>query len=561
MENSALEIEDHLKRDFRNTLFYVWKCLSIGKDPTDIQYDLAEYLQNGPNRKIIMGFRGVGKTWIFCSYVVWRLYVNPDLKILVISATKVMATEIVSFIRRILDACPAFADMVPKLGDLDSATAFNLGNLTKESKSPSVKSAGISGQITGNRADVILADDVEAASNSFTQVQRQQLISRVTEFDAIVVPGGEITYLGTPQSYETIYTLLQDRGYVARVWPARVPADVAPYRGNLAPFVQNLIEEGLPAGTPTDPKRFSEDDLASRERAFGPSGFSLQFMLDTTLHDQDLYPLKLGDLMVYEFDMDHCPSKFVWGGDPITDGSLPDCGMPGDTWRKPMYVNTTDPPVPWQVRKMAIDPSGRGADESGYAIIFGCNAYLALIESGGFKDGFSDRTMAKFCELIIKYKITQCTVESNFGDGMFTKLLGVAFNMHGVKCEIVEVRSMTQKENRIADEIQPLCGMHKLLVNLSAIRKDIDETQLDPQRGLWYQFTRLARVKGALVHDDRIDALALACQSMRDFSGRNSESLIEAARMKRLDEEIKGIHNSLRKASGKPEPTWIRREQ
>jgi hypothetical protein len=60
--SSKNSVPEELK-DFRNFLYIVWKHLNL-PDPTDIQYEIAEWMQNGPRRAVIQGFRGVGKSWI-----------------------------------------------------------------------------------------------------------------------------------------------------------------------------------------------------------------------------------------------------------------------------------------------------------------------------------------------------------------------------------------------------------------------------------------------------------------------------------------------------------------
>ena len=69
--------------DFRNFLYIAWKHLKLPQ-PTDIQYDIADYLQHGSQRQIISAFRGCGKSWITSAYVLWRLLLDPQLNILVV---------------------------------------------------------------------------------------------------------------------------------------------------------------------------------------------------------------------------------------------------------------------------------------------------------------------------------------------------------------------------------------------------------------------------------------------------------------------------------------------
>ncbi|WP_270994138.1 phage terminase large subunit, partial [Listeria seeligeri] len=99
-----------------------------------------------------------------------------------------------------------------------SNLAFDVGPAQPD-QSPSVKSVGINGQLTGSRADTIIADDIEVPKNSMTVVQREKLAELVKEFDAVLKPGGEIIYLGTPQTEESLYNKLPERGYVIRIWP------------------------------------------------------------------------------------------------------------------------------------------------------------------------------------------------------------------------------------------------------------------------------------------------------------------------------------------------------
>ena len=100
--NSQLDL---IKNDFRNFLYIAWKHLAL-PDPTPIQYDIAEYLQDGPKRLIIQAFRGVGKSWITSAFVVWKLLCDPQLKFLVISASKQRSDDFSTFTKRIIHEMP-----------------------------------------------------------------------------------------------------------------------------------------------------------------------------------------------------------------------------------------------------------------------------------------------------------------------------------------------------------------------------------------------------------------------------------------------------------------------
>jgi hypothetical protein len=142
-----------------------------------------------------------------------------------------------------------------------SRVSFDIRGCTP-TQAPSVRSAGIGSQITGSRADIILLDDVEVTSNSATDSLREKLLAQCTEMEAILIPkpSSKILYLGTPQTSYTIYRKLEERGYQARIWPARYPKNPGIYEGRLFPQLVADLEAGAKAGDPTD-SRFSDAEL------------------------------------------------------------------------------------------------------------------------------------------------------------------------------------------------------------------------------------------------------------------------------------------------------------
>lgn len=155
--NSLLPPLPEKLHDFRIFLILVWRTLGL-PDPTPIQLEIAHYLQHGPRRKVIEAFRGVGKSWITSAYVVWRLRMNPDLKFLVVSASKDRANNFTTFTRRLIAEMDVLHCLSPGRDQRDSMISFDVGP-ARPDHSPSVKSVGIFGQLTGTRADEIIADD------------------------------------------------------------------------------------------------------------------------------------------------------------------------------------------------------------------------------------------------------------------------------------------------------------------------------------------------------------------------------------------------------------------
>lgn len=537
--------DDPIRADFRNFLYLVWKHLGL-PDPTPEQYDIAHFLQHGPKKKMIMAFRGIGKSWIYGAFVCWRGLTNPDWKMMVVSASKAAADSLSKFVKKLIDEMPMLQYLRPRDGQSDSVIMFDFGP-ARTSKDPSVKSVGITGQITGSRADEIIADDIETTNNSATHQSRERLLELIKEFAAVVKPeSGYITYLGTPQSEMSIYNELPGRGYTVRIWPARVPADPDKYKGNLAPFIQAMIDKGVPAGTPVSP-RFDEITLTDKEGEYARAGFALQFMLDTSLSDADRYPLRLSDLIVTSLDRRLGPTKLAWCNDPekvIQD--LPNVGLAGDRYFRPMWqAQGAQALAEYTGCVMAIDPSGRGKDETGYAIVKILHGNLFLVAAGGFRDGYSENTLKSLSMLAKIHGVNHIRIEANFGDGMFTQLLKPILGKV-YPCTVEEERSSGQKEKRIADVLEPVIQAHRLIVDAAVVKAD-GESERDYQ--LFYQYSRLTRERGALRHDDRLDALAMAVGYWTEHMAKDTQKAADDHYEALRDADLRKFCEQFRPAS------------
>ena len=529
--------------DFRKFLFVVWKHLNL-PDPTPVQYDIANKIQHGDKRMIIEAFRGVGKSWITSAYVVWLLYCNPQTNILVVSASKTRSDDFTTFTLRLINEMPILTHLRPREDQRQSKISFDVGPAAA-SHAPSVKSVGITGQLAGSRADYIIADDIEVPNNSMTQGMRDRLSEAVKEFDAILKPDGRIIYLGTPQNQESLYNKLPERGYKTHIWPARFPDDetVVGYGNKLAQFINTqLIADINLVGQPTDPNRFSDFDLLEREASYGRSGFALQFMLDTRLSDALRYPLKVSDLMIMDIPTTEAPERLSWSSDEqyiIQD--LPNVSFTGDNFHRPMFM--AEDFVEYTGSVMSIDPSGRGKDETGYAVVKMLNGYQFVRRCGGIAGGYTEEALTKLATIAKQEGVNEIIVESNFGDGMFNQLFTPVLNKI-YPCTLSEVRHSKQKELRITDVLEPVMNQHRLVVDKKVIKQDYESCQhLPPEQALryqlMYQLTRITRDRGALVNDDRLDALAMAVQFWVDAMAQDVTDRMAVRRDQAMQDELK----------------------
>ncbi|MCD7779990.1 MAG: phage terminase large subunit [Candidatus Gastranaerophilales bacterium] len=527
------------QKDFKNHLYMVFKYLNL-PNPTQIQYDIADVLQykdsqgNLPDT-IIEGFRGVAKSTITGCYASWRFDNDPEnYQLLQLSMNQVEASKFLKFTRKLLDIVPYLNYLIPddKKKNADSALQFDVAPAITRVQ-PSCKAAGIFGNITGNRATEIIADDIETSQNCDTIVKREQIRKAITEFSPIVRPlKGRILYLGTPHTEESIYNEEARKGFRVQIFPVRYPneQEELKYNGNLADTLkQKLKDNPLLIGKPTDPKRFDEETIL-KEEAKGRSKFLMQYMLDNTLSDLERYPLKCSDLIVIDTDKDIAPEKAAYGSSPNL--IIKDLNCYGFNTDK-FYSNIPIENVKWQpytFKLMSIDPSGRGKDELAITIIGVLNGQLFLLKSEGLQEGYSPENLKHIAELAAEYKVNKIIIESNFGDGMFSSLLTPVINKI-YPCTLDEVSHHTQKERRIIDTLEPVMNQHRLIVGKDVIKEDSQSVEKYPaeirrEYSLFYQMTRLTKDRNCLAHDDRLDCLAIAVAACLEMLKIDTDKMI-----------------------------------
>jgi Holliday junction resolvasome RuvABC endonuclease subunit len=214
-----------------------------------------------------------------------------------------------------------------------------------------------------------------------------------------------------------------------------------------------------------------------------------------------------------DLDKANAPEKPIWSNDPTFNLPLPyNLAMEGDRFYRPMAL--VGKWIPYSGIVMAIDPSGRGKDETGYAVVAMLNGYLYVLACGGLAGGYDEHVLRKLSEIAEKFKVNHVIIEANFGDGMYTKLLTPIMAKHWA-VTLEEVKHSIQKEKRLCDTLEPVIQGHRLVIDIHVLEEDYNDiSRYGHDTALTYslvhQLTRLTREKGALVHDDRIDALSIA---------------------------------------------------
>ncbi|UFN47966.1 phage terminase large subunit [Roseomonas sp. OT10] len=252
-------------------LEFVWLWNTrLGQDTPGVHRRIARWMDArhaaGDHRLLLLAFRGCGKSTLVGLWCAWRLARDPQTRILVLAADHALATKMVATVRRILTRHPLCRPLLPDGAGAQGSGSWAADRFTVKRegalRDPSMLAAGIGGNITGARAEVIVCDDVEVAGNCDTPAKRAELRERLAETEFVLTPGGTVLYVGTPHCADTLYRPPGEEG-----------AFLAGYRRLRLPLLDA-------AGRSAWPERFPLPVIEALRTRVGPLHFARQMLLD-----------------------------------------------------------------------------------------------------------------------------------------------------------------------------------------------------------------------------------------------------------------------------------------
>lgn len=529
----------------------------LGFHLSEIQEDIAEFVAYGPHYIMVQAQRGQAKTTIAAAYCVWCLIHDPKFRVFILSAGGGQATDIAVLVIRIITNMEELECMRPDTnnGDRSSVEHFDVHYTLKGvDKSPSVKCLGITANLQGNRADLVLADDIESKKNSLTAIMRAQLLELTLDFTSICSTG-RIIWLGTPQSQESIYNTLPGRGVTVRVWPGRYPnaAQRDIYGDTLAPMLARRISVDPTVtqgggvlgdqGKPIEKEGtgwLDEDNLQVKERDQGASWFQLQHMLNTRLVDALRFPLKTEQLIVMPAS-ERMPLTIVRGFD---NRSIRDFACHGFGFKMRSPHDLSQETAGFQGVISYVDPAGGGVngDETAYATAAFLNGNVILLDAGGIPGGYDGPKLTELAERLARWAPHTVIIEKNMGFGAFREVfIPVLHDLH--KCAVEDDLVTGQKERRIISTLEPVIGRGALIVSENVVEQDNrDCARYAPKDritySLFHQMAKLTPERGSLVHDDRLDALEGAVRYWQKYISINQDTALHAQRAREYAKSI-----------------------
>lgn len=581
--------EAYLKRladDFAFFLEELWAETGANKHSPleELDRDIAAFVADSGNpTRCILAFRGLGKTTAgTCAYAAYRLYKSvyegqPEFYIKVISKSHGFAVNVISQIREWIENVWFLRHLRPdseNKSHRDNREAFDIGPVTK-TKNPSVSAAGIDGHITGTRAHLLIADDVETPENTKTINAREWLREQIKEFRQIASFGlREIVFFGTPHHRESLYDHLLSKDirddetgdvirYVVRSWPIILP-EPKWLTKHTAPLIldrlQELGREVAPGEIiPTAPGRFPRVLILER-LAEGEVNFARQSMLVADCADLT-YPLRLGDLIVPDFQIerDRGPVWVKWGrtrsgGVSNVREDLQLAGMTGDALYRQWDVSTET--ERWSKTVMHVDTSGRGEDQTawGVASFLAGWIYIKCLKGAGHEKNLSGddpRILRQIAEDARFYGATEIWIEQQFGGSSFAQLLEVEVKKlylepgrnktypEGWRCSVDTKPAKHQKEIKIIRSLSSPMSHHRVVIAEEAIRLTPD---LPTKYELQYQISNLTEQSGSLTHDDKVEVLGNLVAEFGEELNISPEDVEQRFIDERIEEDLRQVY-------------------
>ncbi len=438
-----------------------------------VHFKMAEWLEKqfraGKKRLLLMAFRSSGKSTVVGLFAAWLLYQNPNLRILVLAADAALAGKMVRNVKRIIERHPLTVHLKPEKLDQWASDRFTVVR-DLELRDPSVLASGVQGNITGNRADIILCDDVEVPNTCDTADKRLQLREALAELSYVKVDQSALLlYIGTPHTFESIYA--QSEG----------PKDA--FLEDFQRFELPLLDDD---GKSIWPERFSDDEVLKLRTQVGPNRFDSQMMLrPVNLKEGRLNP----DLLrVYDDPLDYTPelkSLFLGRHKLVSVSAF---------WDPSFASATGDRSV---LAAVFADDCGR--------YFLHRVLYLPVQKAESESDDEATRQCKFIADAAKELMLPSVTLEIN-GIGKFLPaILRNVLSENRVPCRVVEFANSKPKALRILEAFDAILAARKLYVHSSVMSgpfvNEMREWQPEYHKG----------------HDDGLDAAAgaLALQPIR----------------------------------------------
>ena len=232
---------------------------------------MLDFIGSG-SRNLLLAPRGFGKSKVTQAYICWRILKDPNLRVLLVSASYDKSVLFMSSIKRALESkyiIDIFGDV---RGDVWKDNAITLKGRTINHVEPGLMAiGGGSSSIVGLHEELLVMDDVTDYDIVRSDIKNRRLYEWFqTAALPTVTPNGQVVFLGTKYGLNDIYGQLDRMNYDKRIFPAVVNGVSA--CDWIRPMDDIIDDEGIVL-----------EGLNTIKRNIGSTIFAMQFMNDTSL--------------------------------------------------------------------------------------------------------------------------------------------------------------------------------------------------------------------------------------------------------------------------------------
>lgn len=227
--NREIEFDDFCMKYLDTQLFnhhLQWVDLLEDREPRNLHP--AQVYKPGEPEVLIINTppEHAKSTTITINYVTYRICLDPNVRIIIVSKTQDMAKRFLRAVKdRLTGTNEAYKhlqmDFSPEGGFDANSAAWTAAEIyvssdTRDSgePSPTVRAVGIRGQIYGARADLIIMDDCVDMGNAHEYEKQIDWIQNEI-MSRLAVPGGKLLLVGTRLQPTDLYSEIQKPDYYA----------------------------------------------------------------------------------------------------------------------------------------------------------------------------------------------------------------------------------------------------------------------------------------------------------------------------------------------------------
>lgn len=162
------------------------------------------------NRTMVLGFPESGKsTHVSLGYAIYRMCINPDIRIAIVSKGETKAKDILNRIKRYLTEEHLYEDternLIRDFKGFEPArgthrwdqTQITIRQRKSGERDPTVQALGIGSQIYGARIDLLILDDALTLDNQLTETRRENISGWFLQDAASRAHRGQVIVCGT----------------------------------------------------------------------------------------------------------------------------------------------------------------------------------------------------------------------------------------------------------------------------------------------------------------------------------------------------------------------------